>query len=62
MKRQAEKTVKTKYPENNEWQNDGLEHLELLRSSRHFKHTIKKEKFAPLTKLDMMLTKLYLAL
>jgi hypothetical protein len=62
VKRENEKQVKTKAPENSGEAGDGREHLELLRSSRHFKHTIKKEKFAPLTKLDMMLTKLYLAL
>jgi hypothetical protein len=62
VKLENEKIKKTKDPENNGEAGDGREHLELLRSSRHFKHTIKKEKFAPLTKLDMMLTKLYLAL
>ena len=62
MKRQVEKTDKTKDQVNFTFGGDGREHLELLRSSRHFKHTIKKEKFAPLSKLDMMLTKIYMAL
>lgn len=61
MKRAVEKMAK-RDPENIEGANAGREHLELLRSSRHFKHKIRKEKFAPFTKLDNMLTKLYLAL
>ena len=62
MKKVIEKTGKTSYQSNNEGSNEGREHLELLRSSKHFKHVIKKEKFAPFAKLDMMLTKLYLSL
>ena len=62
MKRAVEKEIKTRGLENTEVPRQGQEHLELLRSSRHFKHVIKKEKFAPFARLDMMLTKLYLSL
>lgn len=62
MKRLNGKTDKPKAQENNDGSGDGREHLELLRSGRHFKYKIKKEKFAPFAKLDLMLTKLYLSL
>jgi hypothetical protein len=41
---------------------NGREHLQLLRSSRYFKHIIRKEKFARKTSLDLSVTRLYFAL